>query len=75
MNYTPHITMPVLMIGGRDDYVFPVETAQRPLFEQLGTPPGQKRHLLYEMGHGPIPRGQFLRDVLPWLDQVLGPVR
>jgi len=75
VNYTPHITMPVLMIGGRDDYVFPVETAQRPLFEQLGTPPGQKRHLLYEMGHGPIPRGQFLRDVLPWLDQVLGPVR
>ncbi|MSR20223.1 MAG: hypothetical protein EXR91_04495 [Gemmatimonadetes bacterium] len=75
VNYAPHITMPVLMIGGRDDYVFPVEIAQRPLFEQLGTPAADKRHLLYPMGHGPIPRGQFLRDVLPWLDQYLGPVR
>ena len=74
VNYVPRITLPVLMIGGRDDYVFPVETAQRPLFEQLGTPPEHKRHELYEMGHGPIPRGQFLRDVLPWLDQYLGPV-
>jgi len=75
VNYAPHVTMPVLMIGGRDDYVFPVETAQRPLFEQLGTPAADKRHLLYPMGHGPIPGGQFRRDVFPWLDKYLGPVR
>jgi alpha-beta hydrolase superfamily lysophospholipase len=66
---------PVLMIGGQYDYVFPVETAQRPLFEHLGTPDGQKQHLLYDMGHGPFPRGQLLRDVLPWLDEHLGPVQ
>ena len=40
----------------------------------VGTPDAHKRHELYEMGHGPLPRGQFLRDVLPWLDEYLGPV-
>ncbi len=72
-NYAPRITLPVLMIGGQYDYVFPVETAQRPLYDQLGTPDADKRHELYPMGHGPLPRSQFLRDVLPWLDQYLGP--
>ena len=71
VNYAPRITMPVLMIGGRYDYVFPLETAQQPLYDQLGTPTAQKTFLTYEMGHGPFPRNQLLRDVLPWLDQYL----
>ena len=74
VNYVPRVTMPVLMIGGKYDYVFPVETVQQPLYDQFGTPPEHKRHLLYEMGHGPFPRGQLMRDVLPWLDKYLGPV-
>jgi formylglycine-generating enzyme required for sulfatase activity/dienelactone hydrolase len=71
VNYAPRITMPVLMIGGRYNYVFPLETAQQPLYDQLGTPTAQKTFLTYEMGHGPFPRNQLLRDVLPWLDQYL----
>ena len=63
--------MPVLMIGGRYDYVFPVETAQQPLYDQLGTPEEDKTFHLYEMGHGPFPRGQLIRDVLPFLDRYL----
>jgi formylglycine-generating enzyme required for sulfatase activity/dienelactone hydrolase len=73
VNYVPRVTIPVLMIGGRYDYVFPVETSAQPLFDQLGTPAEHKRFILYDMGHGPLPRGQFLRDVLPWLDEYLGP--
>jgi dienelactone hydrolase len=74
VNFVPRITMPVLMIGGRYDYVFPVETAQEPLYDHLGTPEADKQHLIYEMGHGnPYPR-QMWRDVLPWLDEYLGPV-
>jgi formylglycine-generating enzyme required for sulfatase activity/pimeloyl-ACP methyl ester carboxylesterase len=73
-NYVPRVTIPVLMIGGRYDYVLPVETSAQPLFDQLGTPAEHKRYILYDMGHGPLPRGQFLRDVLPWLDEYLGPV-
>ena len=74
VNHAPRITMPIMMIGGRFDYVFPVETAQRPLHEQLGTPDADKTFLLYEMGHGPFPRGQTIRDVLPWLDRYMGAV-
>lgn len=73
VNHVPRVTMPVLMIGGKYDYVFPVETAQQPLFDQLGTPDEDKIFLLYEMGHGPFPRGQTMRDMLPWLDKYFGP--
>ena len=73
VNFVPRVTMPVLMIGGRYDYVFPVETAQEPLYDHLGTPESDKEHVIYPMGHGPFPR-QMWREVLPWLDEYLGPV-
>jgi len=75
VNYASHVTMPVLMIGGRQDYVLPLEEAQRPLYERLGTPAEHKRHVIFDAGHvGDYPRGQVLREVLAWLDQYLGPV-
>jgi dienelactone hydrolase len=76
VNYLSHITLPVLMVGGRHDYVFPVEESQKPLFERLGTPPDHKRHVVYEdAGHGSgYPRSQMIREVLGWLDKYLGPV-
>ncbi len=74
LNHVPRITLPVLMLGGEYDYLFPKETSQEPLFRRLGTPDQDKRHIVYDMGHEPLPPGQTLRDVLPWLDQYLGPV-
>jgi dienelactone hydrolase len=74
LNHAPRSTLPVLMVGAEDDYIFPRETAQEPHFNPLGTPAEDNRHLIYEMGHGPLPTGQTLRDVLPWLDQYLGPM-
>ncbi len=73
INYAHHITMPVLMVGGRHDYVLPYETSQRPLFEQLGTPADRKRHVVFDSGHFNFPRTQLVREVLAWLDQYLGP--
>ncbi len=75
MNYVSHVTMPVLMVGGRHDYVFPLETSQNPMFERLGTPPDQKRHVVFDSGHTDFPRSEVIREVLPWLDRYLGPVR
>lgn len=74
VNYAPRITMPVLMVGGRYDYVLPYETSQRPLFEQLGTPAEQKRHVVFDAGHVNFPRAELVREVLAWLDRYLGPV-
>jgi predicted esterase len=76
INYVSHVTIPVLMIGGRQDYVLPLEETQKPLFERLGTPPEHKRHVVYDAGHvADYPRGQMLREVLGWLDRYLGPVK
>jgi serine/threonine protein kinase/predicted esterase len=72
-NYAPRVTTPVLMINGRGDFAMPVETAQRPLFDQLGTAPEHKRHVVLDGGH--LPQGaDMVREILDWLDLYLGPV-
>jgi eukaryotic-like serine/threonine-protein kinase len=32
INFAPHATQPTLMVNGRFDYFFPLETSQVPLF-------------------------------------------
>jgi formylglycine-generating enzyme required for sulfatase activity/DNA-binding winged helix-turn-helix (wHTH) protein/dienelactone hydrolase/predicted Ser/Thr protein kinase len=74
-NFVPHLTIPVLMLNGRYDSTFPLESSQRPLFSFLGTPAKDKREVIYEGGHGAFPRPGAVRECLDWLDKYLGPVR
>jgi dienelactone hydrolase len=74
-NFAPHVTIPVLMLNGRYDATFPLESSQRPLFHFLGTPGNDKKHVIYEGGHGAFPRPDAVRECLDWLDKYLGPVR
>lgn len=75
INFVPRATLPVLMLGGRYDFTFPVESSQTPLFNLFGTPPEHKRHVIFEdAGHVP-PRLGVIREVLDWMDRYLGPVR
>jgi formylglycine-generating enzyme required for sulfatase activity/predicted esterase len=73
LDYAGHITMPVLMLSGRDDFVFPLKIAAEPLFARLGTPAADKRLIVFEAGHMMFPRGPMQREVLAWLDRYLGP--
>jgi dienelactone hydrolase len=73
INFVSRVRIPVLMVNGRYDHFFPVESAQDPLFRLLGTPEKDKKHLLFESGHAP-PRKDFIRATLDWLDKYLGPV-
>jgi eukaryotic-like serine/threonine-protein kinase len=73
VNYLPRIRMPVLMLNGRYDHFFPIETSQLPMFRLLGTPPDRKRHVIYDGGHF-VPRGLLISETLDWLDRYLGPV-
>jgi len=73
VNYAPRIRIPTLMLNGRYDFGVPVETAQNPLFALLGSAPDQKSHRVYETGHALTIEG-VRREILPWLDRVLGPV-
>lgn len=75
MNFVPRVTLPVLMLNGRYDDRFPLEQAQRPLFEALGTAERDRKWVLYDAGHFPLPRGEMVRETLAWLDKYLGPVK
>jgi tRNA A-37 threonylcarbamoyl transferase component Bud32/predicted esterase len=72
INYAPRVSIPVLMVNGRDDYLAGVAQQQR-LFELFATPPAAKRHAVLEGGHVP-PRKLVAREILDWLDAHLGPV-
>ncbi|MBL7871668.1 MAG: SUMF1/EgtB/PvdO family nonheme iron enzyme [Cyclobacteriaceae bacterium] len=74
INFLPRITQPVLMLNGKYDMFFPVETSQKPMFDLLGTPPKDKKIFIYESGHL-VPRTDFVREALLWYDQYLGPVK
>ena len=74
-NFVPHVTQPVLMMNGRYDTSFPYDSCQRPLFEHLGTPPKEKKHVIYETGHNVFSDREAVRECLDWLDKYLGPVR
>jgi eukaryotic-like serine/threonine-protein kinase len=74
VNYVSHVKIPLLMLSGRHDYVLPYDTSQRPLFELFGSPPSEKRHVVFDAGHDPLPRSQVIREILAWLDKYMRPV-
>jgi len=73
LNFAPRIKVPTLMVNGRDDFAFPLETSQRPLFRLLGTE--QKHHAIFEGGHIPLLLHPMIKEILDWLDRHLGPVK
>ena len=73
VNHVPRIRIPLLMVNGRFDHVISLEGQQRPMFEQLGTSPKDKRFVLLDFGHGSPPRAETLRETLGWFDKYLGP--
>src|SRR5262249_9345132 len=75
VNYASHVTIPMLLLGGRSDYVLPLETSQKPMFEDLGTPADRKRHVVFAAGSMDVPRSEVIREVLAWLDRYLGTVQ
>jgi dienelactone hydrolase/predicted Ser/Thr protein kinase len=74
-NFLPRVHVPVLMLNGRFDYTFPLDTSQQPFFRLLGTPEKDKRHVVYDAAHDVmVNRTEVVKEVLAWLDQHLGPV-
>jgi len=73
-NFAPRVKVPVLLLNGRFDFFFPIDTAQLPMFQLFGVPDAQKRRVVYDTGHN-IPRPELIRETLNWLDRYLGPVQ
>lgn len=74
-DFAPRIKIPVLMVNGRYDYTFPLDKAQNPLFQMLGTPADQKSHVVLDTPHDVTEQRTILvKTVLDWLDRNLGRV-
>jgi eukaryotic-like serine/threonine-protein kinase len=75
--FAPRVRIPVLMLNGDQDFIFPLQTSQRPLFEALGTPSADKKHVLYPGGHEIFvtQRSQIVQEVVGWLDRYVGRVQ
>jgi dipeptidyl aminopeptidase/acylaminoacyl peptidase len=73
LNFATRVKVPTLMLNGRNDFMFPVESSQLPLFHLLGVPGSRKRHVLFDSGHIP-PDKPVMKESLDWLDRYLGPV-
>lgn len=80
ISFVPWVNIPILMINGKEDVLFPYEKTQVPLYKLLGKSVGlseqDKKHITYPGGHGLIgsSRVQMQKDILAWLDKYLGPV-
>jgi dienelactone hydrolase len=72
-NFAPRVHSPVLMLGGRYDFV-QSEASQKLLFHALGTKEPDKRFVQFEGGHiNLVTRPDLLGEILNWLDHYLGP--
>ena len=74
ISYISRVKIPTLMLNGKFDMRFPYETKVKPMFDLLGTSPEHKELKLYETDHF-IPRIEFIKETLRWLDKYLGPVK
>ena len=74
INFLPRIVQPVLMLNGKHDMFFPLETSQKPMFDLLGTSKENKKMIIYESGHL-VPRTDFVKETLLWYDLYLGTVK
>jgi len=71
INFLPRITQPILMLNGKHDMFFPVETSQKPMFDFIGSSKENKKIIIYESGHL-VPRTDFVKETLNWYDKYLG---
>jgi tRNA A-37 threonylcarbamoyl transferase component Bud32/dienelactone hydrolase len=68
VNFLPRITVPTLMLNGKYDFFFPIESSQVPMFRLLGTPGADKRHVVDEGSHF-VARPRLIQEILTWLDR------
>ena len=75
LNYVSRITIPTLMLNGKKDSRFPLETAVLPFWNLLGTPEKDKRLCVYDnpTDHS-IPANNVKTEMMNFLDKYFGQV-
>ena len=72
-NYASRVRVPTLMLNGKYDMVFGVDSEVKPMFEMIGVADEDKRLMLYESDHR-VPHTALIQESLDWLDRYLGEV-
>ena len=75
INFITRMKTPLLMLGGRLDDYYPLESSQLPYFQRAGAPEKDKKLVLYDVAHTARPAARVIRETLDWLDKYLGPVK
>ncbi|NNK62846.1 MAG: SUMF1/EgtB/PvdO family nonheme iron enzyme [Gemmatimonadetes bacterium] len=75
-HFLPRVTLPTLMLNGRYDSFFPLETSIMPFFETLGTPEADKKIVVTDANHFVLSyeANLAIAEMLDWLDRYAGPV-
>jgi len=63
-HFAPRAKAPTLMIGGRHDFIMPVETSQMPMLRFWGAPEKDKRLALFDTGHVAWPGPETIKEIL-----------
>ena len=71
VNFASRVRIPVLMLNGRFDFIFPNETSQEPMLRALGTPAEHKRRVMYDVSHT-IPRNEMIKEFVGWMEKYWG---
>ncbi len=72
INYVSRVRIPTLILSGKYDVVFKLETEVKPLYDLLGTPKQEKILKVFDSDHF-IPTNDLVRESLAWLDRYFGP--
>jgi pimeloyl-ACP methyl ester carboxylesterase len=75
-NFLPRVTIPTLMLNGRYDSFFPLETSIMPFYENLGTPEADRKIIVTDANHfvTAYDANLAIAESLDWLDRYVGPV-
>jgi tRNA A-37 threonylcarbamoyl transferase component Bud32/dienelactone hydrolase len=73
LNYVTRVKIPTLMLHGIYDRNVYFDFEAVPMFDLLGTPEDHKKMITYETDHI-IPRNEFIKESLAWLDKYFGAV-
>jgi len=74
LNFVPRIRVPILMLNGKYDTIFPYEVSVKPMFDLLGTPPQDKFLRLFDTDHF-VPTSEIIKETQAFLNKYLGPVK
>jgi dienelactone hydrolase len=75
VDFVSRIKSPVLMVNGRYDWTFPLESSQEPMFAMFATPAADKRHVVFDTPHDVrFRQADLTKEVLAWYDTYLGKV-